>query len=403
MKNIVIFINACRYNRGSEALVRGLVKSLKHYITDSNIILCSKDVEKDMELNISGIDRYINRYSYNRKNKIIRYLLSGIRYIFHMPYLADRLSFIPAIHECKTADLIIMIGADNYDKAYGGFRDMHSFNKTLHRIKKTNTKMVLYDCSLHPDEFSKEIAEDFNLFNLVTVRDNITYNGIIGKASVNLVKFLPDPAFCLDKQEVLITSLIQGEKIIGINLSTLILENCYTSDKELILNAYRKLIQYILEKTEYKILFIPHVMQGADLKILKIFYKEFKESNRVEIIDNETLSSSELKYIISKCEIFVGARTHATIAAYSSCVPTLVLGYSVKSIGIATDLFGTSNGYVIPVQKIENEEELLEHFKKILENKTEIKKHLEQVMPAYIEQAFSIGSLINNLFFDEGN
>ena len=42
-----------------------------------------------------------------------------------------------------------------------------------------------------------------------------------------------------------------------------------------------------------------------------------------------------IKGYISRCELFIGARTHATIAAYSTGVPTLVLGYSVKARGIA--------------------------------------------------------------------
>lgn len=56
--------------------------------------------------------------------------------------------------------------------------------------------------------------------------------------------------------------------------------------------------------------------------------------------------------------MFIGARTHATIAAYSSLVPTLVVGYSVKARGIARDLFGTEKNYVLPVQLLRKEEDL---------------------------------------------
>ena len=48
----------------------------------------------------------------------------------------------------------------------------------------------------------------------------------------------------------------------------------------------------------------------------------------------------EMKGFIARCRFFVGARTHATIAAYSSCVPTLVVGYSVKAGGLQRDLLG---------------------------------------------------------------
>ena len=58
----------------------------------------------------------------------------------------------------------------------------------------------------------------------------------------------------------------------------------------------------------------------------------------------------------------MGARTHATIAAYSTCVPTVVFGYSVKSIGIAKDIFGTTDHYVLPVSGVTNSEQFIESF-----------------------------------------
>ena len=69
-----------------------------------------------------------------------------------------------------------------------------------------------------------------------------------------------------------------------------------------------------------------------------------------------------LKGYISKCSFFVGARTHSTIAAYSTGVPTLVIGYSVKSRGIATDLFGAYENYVIPVQDICDPQALIRSY-----------------------------------------
>lgn len=70
----------------------------------------------------------------------------------------------------------------------------------------------------------------------------------------------------------------------------------------------------------------------------------------------------ELKGFISRCRLFVGARTHATIAAYSTCVPTLVAGYSVKARGIAKDLFGSEENYVLPVQSLKNKDDLVKGF-----------------------------------------
>lgn len=91
------------------------------------------------------------------------------------------------------------------------------------------------------------------------------------------------------------------------------------------------------------------------------------------------------KYIISKCRMFVGARTHATIAAYSTCVPTLVVGYSVKARGIARDLFGTEEKYVIPAQSLSNTGQLQEAFRWIRMHEQDIRSQLMQRQAEYKE------------------
>lgn len=95
----------------------------------------------------------------------------------------------------------------------------------------------------------------------------------------------------------------------------------------------------------------------------------------------------KLKGIISRCRFFIGARTHATIAAYSTGVPTLVVGYSVKARGIARDLFGTEEGYVLPVQQLKESNELTRAFIKLYEKRESIQAHLRTTLPAYIARA----------------
>lgn len=93
--------------------------------------------------------------------------------------------------------------------------------------------------------------------------------------------------------------------------------------------------------------------------------------------------------------MFIGARTHATIAAYSTCVPTLVIGYSVKSKGIARDIFGTDEGLVIPTSEITGTETLIRFYENFLSKKESYRRHLEEFMPDYIEKA---QSSVNELF-----
>ena len=50
------------------------------------------------------------------------------------------------------------------------------------------------------------------------------------------------------------------------------------------------------------------------------------------------LSAAEYKYLIAHCRFGVFARTHAAIAAYSSGIPCVTIGYSVKAQGIGNDM-----------------------------------------------------------------
>jgi len=295
----------------------------------------------------------------------------------------------------KDADVIIVIGGDNYAKSYDGFNFMNSLNTLLKET--TKGKMVLYDCSLDPAEIDENVKKDFALFDVITARESITYNGFKVAFPEKDIYYFPDPAFVMEKKVVpLPEGFIEG-KMIGVNVSSMVVEEQYGSNQDMILKAYVKLIQSILTNTEYHVVLVPHVMKRFDLKTLEVLYDHFKDNERVMLITNEGYNAAELKFIISKCTFFIGARTHSTIAAYSSQVPTLVLGYSVKSIGIARDIFGNEKGYVVSTKNLETEEDLDNAFKNILRHETDIRVHLSSIIPEYISKAYLFGDLIKRL------
>lgn len=183
---------------------------------------------------------------------------------------------------------------------------------------------------------------------------------------------------------------------IGINVSPMVVE----SEKKggITMACYEELIRYLILHTDMQIALIPHVIweQNDDRRPLHELFLKFEDTGRVlEIPDG---SCEELKGYIGSCRFFVGARTHATIAAYSSLVPTLVIGYSVKARGIARDLFGTEEGYVLPVQKLQDPGELVRAFSSIYEREAEIKGNLQEIMPSYVERALLTGREIDRLW-----
>ena len=143
---------------------------------------------------------------------------------------------------------------------------------------------------------------------------------------------------------------------------------------------------------------IPHVMwkNNDDRLALEELYKGYEKNKRVFLFPD--MSCRKIKYVISKCRAFIGARTHATIAAYSSRVPTLVVGYSVKAKGIARDLFGREENYVLPVQALEEAGELIRAYDWLMEHEKEIRGRLEEIMPRYCARAGEAGEEIRKIW-----
>jgi colanic acid/amylovoran biosynthesis protein len=251
---------------------------------------------------------------------------------------------------------------------------------------------VFWGCSIEEEFMTPEVVEDLKGFDLITVRESLSYE-VLKNYGISAVQ-VADPAFLLNKKELpLPKGFVEGNTV-GINISPLI--NDYENGDSIAFNNYVKLIEYILSETDMSICLIPHVVweYNNDRKPLNSLFEKFKDTNRVILLEDH--NCEELKGFISRCRFFVGARTHATIAAYSTCVPTLVVGYSIKSRGIATDLFGTCENYVVSVQNMKNDSELKEAFKYIVNNESQIKNTLNDIIPKYKKKAgIAVGELRN--------
>jgi colanic acid/amylovoran biosynthesis protein len=288
----------------------------------------------------------------------------------------------------KENDIYISVGGDNY--CYGDSHMVIALNRELKRLGKPT---VLWGCSIGDEDLTDDKIEDLKSYDLIVSRESLTYNTLISHGINKNTVLYPDSAFTLDISEKMNEEFPVRDNTVGINVSSLI--NSYADKNNIAVDSIKNLIEYIIENTQSNIVLVPHVTRegGSDSEVLSEIFSPF-DSDRITIVDS-THTASEYKSVISRCTAFVGARTHSTIAAYSTYVPTLVIGYSVKSKGIAKDLFGTDEGLVIPVWELKDENYLTEAFIKFCEKKDEYKAQLEKVMPEYIARA---KDSINELF-----
>lgn len=391
MKNILIIVCSGTYNRGTEALVRGTIQFLQAAYGDINVTLSSSTSNEDSLLKLPYVSAYVPRVT-----KHYGMLYRIIQKVFMIIAHKRIYDFSQLLKYAKRQDIILVVGADNYDVAYNAFESLHTLNVLLK--KECMGKLFLYDCSLNKESVTERFIEEAKKFDAFSVREQQTLENLKGKYDGKNLYYFPDPAFIMPPQVVELPEYWKTNCMVGINLSTLIVGSSYGSGlHDKVIGAYKYMLDKVLEETQFDIVLIPHVMKRKDLAILEEIKELYKSNSRVHLISNENYNSPELKYIISNCRFFVGARTHATIAAYSSCVPTLVLGYSTKSIGIAKDLFGTEEGYVISVKDVKQKEDLWNGLKNIMQNEKEIKALLQEKIPHYQEQVHSMANLFKEL------
>lgn len=372
MKKIAMYMHGGSGNHGCEAIINSTCKMI-----ENPVAVLSTRAEEDRKYTLEDLCKI-----YQERNPVSDVWTHGIYYLRknflkqQNAYATYRFKDILKT-DCNT---YVSVGGDNY--CYDSM--LEELMEANRMLVESGKQTVLWGCSIEPELLKrKAIKEDLQRYSMIVARESITYHALLNAGIKNNIFLYPDPAFSLTALKN------QKENVIGINLSPMIVR--HEKQTGIALESFKKVITYLLENTDLHIKLIPHVIwqHDDDRTVLKQLYEPFSNSERIELIEDQDCIS--LKSIISGCRFFVGARTHATIAAYSSCVPTLVVGYSVKSRGIARDLFGTEEHYVIPIQEITNDWQLIDSMKWLMENEQSMKQHLETVMPQYVERATEAG------------
>ena len=388
MKKYTFYMHGGSYNRGCEAIIRSTCRILDNKKID--ICLFShrpvEDINSKIDL-LCSVNKY--RKSKIRRISFTRIFASLAFRLFHSYYY----QYQTLISSSNSETIALSIGGDNY--CLEGFSE--ALASTNNMLKKRGAQTILWGCSIEPDLLNdKSIVVDLKRYDLITTRESITYNALLEKGVKKNTHLFPDPAFQLDKVDLPVPDRFIENNTVGLNVSPIIMR--LENGENITYNNYANLVEYIIKITDMQIALIPHVTweDNSDLEPLTALYEQFKDTGRV-VLFGDLYNCMELKGFISRCRMFVGARTHATIAAYSTCVPTLVVGYSVKARGIARDIFGSEENMVIPVQSLEHEDDLVKAFKYIQENEEAIRKHLQDFMPSYIEKTWQAGEEVKKL------
>lgn len=368
-------------NHGCEAIVRSTVKLVGNETT-----LFTNKMEEDYKAGLQDLceldvaEKPIKSGSLSHLFAIFRNKVLGRADAF------DRIVFQHIVETAKYVDYVLGIGGDNY--CYDTPEFIYLVNRMVDEAK---VKRILWGASVEPDNIDERMLQDLRGYHKIWARESLTYEALLAKGLTQTF-LLPDPAFVLDRKDLpLPDGFVEGNTV-GINVSPMIIG--YEKNQGMALQNYVNLVKNIIEETDMQVALIPHVVwsHNDDRKPLTQLYDMFKDTGRVVMIEDH--NAMELKGYIARCRFMVVARTHASIAAYSTQVPTLVVGYSVKARGIAKDIFGTEENYVLPVQSLTHENELVKGFQWMMDHEADIKTYYAEMMPDHIESVYKVRDLL---------
>ena len=374
-------------NRGCEAIAVGTALLLGTSEKENEALCTNISLDSSLGLNSIMTLRKANNLSLLQKvMRKIEFMCAGstiARKNILMKY--DYLNFFKRI---RKDDIMISTGGDMM--CYGNNEVIY----TNDYVNKIGAKTILWGCSMGPENLTPEKELTLRKFSLVYARESLSYEFFKSLGLKNVCLF-PDPAFVLEPESCTLPNCFFKGSVIGINLSNYVLGG-YSLDSTFGIEV-KSMIDYIIKNTNLHILLIPHVTWSDqdDRIVARNVMSMYEDIDRISVLDIANLNYCQIRHVIGNCKIFIGARTHAVISAYSMCVPTIALGYSIKSRGIATDL-GLEDYLVIDSKKFEKGQ-LQKALERLIVEIGDVSQYLMNIMSEYKERAYGIRKVMKSI------
>jgi len=183
--------------------------------------------------------------------------------------------------------------------------------------------------------------------DLITIREVFTakYLNKIGLLNSNVI-LTGDPAFLLEPAPVVFPKKPKGI-VLGVTGNPDVvpyLSGCISNSYIARYHEYAQLLADAIDNfidlhKDVTVLLIAHVFRpdSDDIKMHEAIYSKIIHKNNVQLL-RKCYTADEVKGVIALCDLFVGSRMHATIAAVSTRVPTVAVGHAHKFQGVLGDL-----------------------------------------------------------------
>lgn len=377
------------YNYGCEAIVRGTETIVRRAYPKANIVYASYRVADDLERLKGSAIQVIERVRprrYLAKNicrKLL--LLVGIRWS----------PMVEPLRVLKGIDAVFSIGGDIYTLDPNGDYAM-AFPKFGEAVQKRGVPYVLWGASIGPFAGNPKVEKFFTKhlrgLRLITAREEATVDYLESLGVRDNVVPCADPAYVV-APEIIASGIRQGGKFtIGINLSPLSVNYGDSSEVEVI-NAQAKTIEGLIKSFNAHILLIPHVVSDFsevddDLRYLRKIKKAVasKHQESLTLLESDPGFVGVKKELI-KCDLVIAARMHCAVNALTAHVPTILVAYSRKAVGMCQYVYG-SKDWVLPLSEFSTGCVLVEKVRSMMVSDPVIRDYLANRIPVIQQEVY---------------
>ncbi|MHB9035564.1 MAG: polysaccharide pyruvyl transferase family protein [Armatimonadota bacterium] len=391
-RKILLAGNGPYLNHGCEAIVRGTAAILsRRFGNDLEFINAAfADPQTLGEQDRRESDPRIRSVSIEKNSFLTTGFVGKALRKLHVK-VPDRLNAMDRY--IKGASVALEVGGDNLGLCYGLWV-LRRYMELDEYLRHCGLPTVLWGASVGPfsenPEIEAEMARQLRRRAMILVRETQTQSYLASIGVEDNVRLVADPAFAMEPEDPVLEDRLSdfvNRETVGVNFSPLVAQ--YRSGgASTWCDIAREYVERLLKSDVERILFVPHVMVPGhnDYEFMSRLVTELSGlKGRVAILP-PTLKAAEYKWVISRLRAIVAARTHATIAGFSTGVPTISLGYSVKSVGINKDIYGHTN-WCIPVSEA-TPRVLLDKTKEILNREDEVRNQVTSVLTIMRERAF---------------
>lgn len=340
-------------NRGSEAILRGLTDLIKKF--DSAPLFIIPSLKPAVDSSVWGDDPKVTFVKAGIPF-LTRIWSQFTKFRYFQRLIISLSPPLPKYYKdlIDEADVVMSIGGDMYT-------DEGKFPLWIYQTDRyaLRQRKPIYLVGATVSDFKirshKELLIDhFSQFNNLLVREDDSYKRLNEDFGVENVMKTSDSAFWMepievDKYRQFFKERDASREVVGLNISPLLEK---LGDTKGVKDA---LVSLAKNNPTVDFILIPHVFvpQNNDLEYLQQLKIE-----QLNLVDNIyivecVLNAPELKFIISKLDFLIAARTHATIAAFSSGVPTICLAYSDKAFGLARRIYA-SDKFVLTFNELDS-------------------------------------------------